>query len=210
MHAECYGATLSEDGRKLTENQDAFGIVRVPVVTAVVCDGAGNAQLAARRVVGLIERWLAEATLGQLLVGDVWLHWSHLADSALLGGAECTLAAISMVGAEARGVVVGDSRVYLLPADGGCQLVSEPVSVHRLGSGEVVPQRVEFHVAPHDMVIIATDGAWSPLGPVRLERVARKASFGHFSDVPPAILEAAGKNGRADDMTAVAIRLVAH
>lgn len=207
MHVECYGATLPEDSRQHTENQDAFAIVRTPVVTAVVCDGAGNAQLVARRVTGLFELWLAETTLGQMLAADLWPHWVRLADSALLGGSESTLAAISMVGSEARGVVVGDSRIYLLPEDGGCRLLAEPLSKARLGSGDVQPTSVRHHMASHDMLLIVTDGAWTPLGPARLDRAARKAALGHLSDVPPAILEAAGQHGRADDMTAMAIRL---
>jgi serine/threonine protein phosphatase PrpC len=210
MRVECYGATAPQAARELTENQDAFAIVRSPVVTAIVCDGAGNAQLTARRVTGLFELWLADTTLGQLLGADTWSHWVRLADSALLGGPECTLAAVSMIGGEARGVVVGDSRIYLLPEDGGCRLLAEPLSNCRLGSGEVQPTPVYHRMAPHDMLLLVTDGAWTPLGPVRLERAARKAALEHFSDVPPAILDAAGQRGRADDMTAVALRLVAH
>jgi hypothetical protein len=84
-------------------------------------------------------------------------------------------------------------RIYLLPDDGGCRLLAEPLSKAR-----------------HDILLILTDGAWTPLGPVRLERAARKAALAHFSDVPPAILDAAGQHGRADDMTAVAIRLAPH
>jgi serine/threonine protein phosphatase PrpC len=210
MRVECYGATLAQDGRQRTANQDAFTIVRVPVVTAVVCDGAGNAQLAARRVTGLFDLWLAETTLGQVLATDPWSRWVRLADSMLLGGSECTLAAIQIVGSEARGVVVGDSRIYLLPEDGGCRLLAEPLSKARLGSGEVVPTLVRHQMAPHDILLLLTDGAWTPLGPVRLERAARKAALVHFSDVPSAILEAAGLRGRADDMTAVAVRLASH
>jgi serine/threonine protein phosphatase PrpC len=210
MRVECYGATLPQADREHTENQDAFAIVRVPVVTALVCDGAGNAQLAAKRVTVLFERWLAEMTLGQMLAADPWPHWVRLADSALLDGPECTLAAVSMIGGEARGVLVGDSRIYLLPEDGGCRLLAEPVSKARLGSGDAQATPVRHHMAAHDMLLLATDGAWTPLGPVRLERAARKAALGHLSDVPPAILEAAGQRGRADDMTAVALRLAAH
>ena len=210
MRVECYGATLPEDGKPRGQNQDAFTIVRAPVVTAVVCDGAGNAQLAARRVTGLFELWLGETTLGQVLATDPWSRWARLADSALLGGSECTLAAIQIVGSEARGVVVGDSRIYLLPEDGGCRLLAEPLSKARLGSGEVEPTLVRHQMAPHDILLILTDGAWTPLGSVRLERAARKAALAHFSEVPPAILEAAGQHGRADDMTAVAIRLASH
>lgn len=208
MHVECYGATLPEDSRQHSGNQDAFVIVRSPVVTAVVCDGAGAAQLAARRVTGLLALWLAETTLGQMLAQDPWPRWVRLADAALLGGSQSTVAAVSIVGSEARGVMAGDSRIYLLPEDGGCRLLAEPTSKARLGSGEARPSLVRHAMGRHDILLILTDGAWTPLGPVRLERAARKAALGHFSDVPAAVLEAAGQQGRADDMTAVAMRLV--
>ena len=210
MPVECYGATLPQDGRQHTGNQDAFAIVRSPVVTAVVCDGAGNAQSVARRVIGLLKLRLAETTLGQALASDLWSQWARLVDSALLGDSECTLAAIHMIGTEARGVVVGDSRIYLLPEDGGCRLLAEPLSKARLGSGEVEPTPVRHRMAPHDMLLLVTDGAWTPLGSARLERAARKAALSHVSDVPAAILEAAGERGRADDMTAVVVRLTSH
>ena len=148
MPVECYGATMPEDGKQRGQNQDAFTIVRAPVVTAVVCDGAGNAQLAAKRVTGLIELWLAETTLGQMLATNPWPRWVRLADSTLLGGSECTLAAITSSASEARGVVVGDSRIYLLPEDGGCRLLAEPLSKARLGSGEVEPTLVRHQMAP--------------------------------------------------------------
>jgi serine/threonine protein phosphatase PrpC len=210
MRIECYGASLPQDGRHLVDNQDAFAIIRSPAATAVVCDGAGNAQLAARRVVGLLEHWLAEATLGQLLGEDVWVRWARLADSALLGGAQSTLVAASVIGAELRGTVVGDSRVYLLPSDGGCVLLSEGASKRRLGSGEIDPFVLRHRLAPRDVLLLLTDGAWTPLDSFRLERAVRSASLQHFSEVPSAILQLAGGRGRADDMTAVAVRLRAN
>lgn len=207
MRVECYGASLPQDGRRPSDNEDAFGIVRSPVVTGVLCDGAGHALHAAKRVVGLFERWLADATLGHLLLDDTWRHWARLADSALLGGTESTLIAAGIVGSELRGVVAGDSRVYWLPSDGGCVLLSEGASKQRLGSGEVTPFLLRQRLAPRDMLLLLSDGAWTALEPLRLERAARKTSFGHFSEVPPAVLEAAGARGRPDDMTAVAIRV---
>ncbi len=207
MRVECYGASLPQDGRHPSDNEDAFAIVRSPVVAAVVCDGAGNAQHAARRAVGLFERWLGEATLGHVLGDDAWIRWARLADSALLGGSESTLAAAGVVGSEVRGVVVGDSRVYWLPSDGGCVVLSEAASRHRLGSGEASPFPVRRRLAPRDVVLLLSDGAWTPIDAFRLERTVRKAALQHFSEVPPAILELAGSHGRADDMTAVAIRM---
>jgi hypothetical protein len=140
---------LPEDGKQRSQNQDAFAIVRVPVVTAVLCDGAGNAQLAASRVTGLFELWLAETTLGQVLATDPWSRWVRLADSVLLGGSECTLAAAG----------------------------SLPSRYRRPAWGEVEPTLVQPRMAPHDILLLLTDRAWTPLGPVRLERAARTAAL---------------------------------
>ena len=184
------------------ENQDAFTIVRVPVVTAVVCDGAGNAELAARRVTGLLELWLANTTLGQA-------SSSSQGNSALLGGSECTLAAVQS-SAPRRAALWSVTRASTSSPKTAAAVSSEPLSKARLGSGDVEPTSVRHQMAPHDILLLVTDGAWTPLGPARLERAARKAALVHFSDVPPAILDAAGQRGRADDMGAVAIRLASH
>lgn len=58
-----------------------------------------------------------------------------------------------------------------------------------------------------DMVLLLTDGAWAPLGPYFLRRAVVGAAGRHFSEVPQAIIEAAARTGRADDMTAVTLRL---
>jgi serine/threonine protein phosphatase PrpC len=135
--------------------------------------------------------------------------WPSARRASRLSWARQTLAAVSIIGTEARGVVVGDSRIYLLPEDGGCRLLAEPLSKARLGSGEIEPTLVRRPMSPHDILLILTDGAWTQLESLRLDRAARKAALDHFSDVPGAILAAAGQRGRADDMTAVAMRMVA-
>jgi autonomous glycyl radical cofactor GrcA len=40
-----------------------------------------------------------------------------------------------------------------------------------------------------------------------LQRTVASAALKHLSEVPTAVLDIAGKAGRADDMTAVAVRL---
>ena len=61
MTIEIYGQTRPQEGRQHTQNQDAFAIGRTPVSWAAVCDGAGNAQSAARHALSLLEPWLREA-----------------------------------------------------------------------------------------------------------------------------------------------------
>jgi hypothetical protein len=51
-----------------------------------------------------------------------------------------------------------------------------------------------------------SDGAWTPLNISHLKKVLNKTLFSHLSEIPPAILDEAGKNGRADDMTVIAIK----
>jgi len=210
MPVECYGATRPRDGRQPAQNQDAFLIVREPMVSAAVCDGDGNAQQAARRVTSLVETQLRELTLGQMLGGDPWHDWVRLLDSALFEAAESTLVGLSIVGAEARGIAVGDSRVYLFPADGGCVLLTEDAPKARLGSGEAVGLPIRQHLAHRDVLVLLSDGAWTPLSPWRLDRTVRSSALGHFSDVPQLILDLAAEHGRSDDMTAVTVRFLAH
>jgi serine/threonine protein phosphatase PrpC len=208
MKVECYGATAPEEGRQHTENQDAFLIVRAPVLTAALADGAGNARQSAKHALRLLERFIGEATLGQMLSPDLWSGWVRLLDSALLGGPQTTLVAAAIVGSVARCVTIGDSRIYLVAADGGCELLTEDASKARLGSGEAKPYLTDRRLVPRDILLLVSDGAWTPLGSYRLDRAVRSATSRHFSDVPQAVLEAAGQHGRADDMTAVAVRLV--
>lgn len=56
-------------------------------------------------------------------------------------------------------------------------------------------------------MVLLTDGVWGPLGPAGIDRAARSAFSKHFSETPSAILDAASRRGRGDDMTAVALRL---
>jgi hypothetical protein len=60
---------------------------------------------------------------------------------------------------------------------------------------------------PREIVLLMSDGAWSPLSLYALRRAVGQTLGGHFSDVPGAVLSAAGRTGRWDDMTVVALRL---
>ena len=59
-------------------------------------------------------------------------------------------------------------------------------------------------LAPRDILILASDGAWGPLGSQGVDRSALRR---HFSEVPEVVLNAAAKRGRGDDMTVLAVRL---
>ncbi len=206
MRIECYGASRPQQGR--TTNEDAFLITRDGIPVAAVSDGAGNAEQAARRVLKLFQLSIREATLGTILVPKAWISWIRQLDAALLGGAESTFLAVAVVGDQVIGASAGDSQAYLLGAEGGVQFLTASADKARLGSGNVKPFPIRATLKPRDIVLLMTDGAWTPLGPYLLEKAARGAVLQHFSDVPGAVLDAASRTGRWDDMTVVALRIV--
>ena len=74
-------------------------------------------------------------------------------------------------------------------------------------AGGVEPFPIHARLARGDVVLLLTDGAWTSLSLHGLQRLVVGAALGGFADLPARILEAAGRSGRADDMTAVVCRL---
>ena len=206
MKVECYAKSLPQQGR--TCNEDAFLVVREPVPTAAVCDGAGNAEQAARKVLRLFELWIREATAKDFTQPATWTGWAKKLDSALLGGSESTFLAAAVLQGCLVGVSVGDSKAYLVSAEGGFKHLTTSPQKTRLGSGKVQPATFAASLQARDVVLLMSDGAWTPLSPYLIERAVRGAMLGHFSEVPVAVLDAASRTGRWDDMTVVALRLV--
>jgi serine/threonine protein phosphatase PrpC len=202
------GQSRAQDGRQQSLNQDAFVIGRGPVAWMGLCDGAGNAQSVAKRALALLESRVREAPLAQVLRPETWCGWAKSLDSALLNGPEATLVAASVVGEEVVGVSAGDSRAYLVPLEGPLRLLTDGASKARLGSGETEPFAFRCVLAPRDVLLLVSDGAWTPLGSAVLDRAVRAAFARPFADLPSAVLDAASRRGRADDMTAVALRLI--
>ncbi len=206
MRIECHAATMQQQGK--SSNEDAFLIGHGPIPCAVLCDGAGNAEFAAKRVLMLFEKLLGEATAEQASDPATWATWIKQLDSALVEGNQSTFAGVAAVNGIVVGVCVGDSRVYLLNREGQCRIVTETAAKHRLGSGQAQPFPIHLTLNPGDILLLLSDGAWTPLNLYTLQKTVVTAAVMHFSEVPAAILNAAGRTGRADDMTAVAMKLV--
>lgn len=202
---ECYAATKPQQGK--ASNEDAFLIGHGQIPCAVLCDGAGNAQQAAKRVLSLFEKFLTEATVEQVLDHAAWRKWVKLLDSSLLGGNQSTFLAVAIMNGAAVGACTGDSRAYLLNREGELRILSDGASKFRLGSGKAEAFPIHQQLSPGEILLLMSDGAWTPLGMYPLKKAVQSTMGRHFSEVPQAILEAAGKTGRADDMTVVALRL---
>lgn len=202
---ECYGASRPQQGR--SQNEDAFLIGHGAIPFSALCDGAGNAEQAAKRVLRSFEIRLKEATPEQIKSVDTWARWVKLLDSSLLGGAQSTFLAVAFTANEAVGVCVGDSRLYHLNRDGQARILTEGAAKHGLGSGNAQAFLIRHTLQTGETLLLLSDGAWTPISLYLLRKTVVSAAMKSFADVPVAILEAAGRTGRADDMTAVAMRL---
>jgi len=203
---EIYGASRQQEGTK--SNEDAFLVGRGQIPFAALADGSGNAQQAARSALGLFHRLFSEATPEEIERFHTWDGWIRLLDSLLLGGAQSTFVAVALLPGRIVGTSTGDSRLYLLTMDGEIQILTEDAQKFRLGSGKVIPFPIHRQVQPGDVLMLMSDGAWTPLNLTKMKALRAKALSRHFSEFPAIFLDEAGKNGRADDMTAVAIRVL--
>ena len=108
---------------------------REPMPCAVLCDGAGNAQLAPKRVLNLFDKLFKETTRNQVCNPTIWHRWAKLLDSALLGGNQTTFLAVAVLDGGAVGASAGDSRAYYLDRNGECRILTEGANKDRLGCG---------------------------------------------------------------------------
>jgi len=201
---EIYAATKRQDGR--STNEDAYVLGRGEVPYAALCDGSGNAQGVAKRALAIFQRLMTEASLDEVSQFATWSNWTQLLDSALLGGPQSTFVAVSVLGNRAFGACVGDSRLYRLVPEGDIEIVTEEASKYRLGSGKAAALPIHLPLKAGEVLLLASDGAWTPLRLPSIQKVWGRSASHHFSEFPTLLLEEAGKNGCADDMTVIAIR----
>jgi serine/threonine protein phosphatase PrpC len=205
MRTEVFAASRMQEGK--TRNEDAFLIIRDPIPCAVLCDGAGNADSAAKRAIALFEKLLKDATIEQMGSPGSWAKWVKLLDSSLLGGSQTTFVAAAIVSGVVFGVGCGDSRAYWIGPEGECRILTEGASKQLLGSGRA--QAFFFRQdVKHSILLLMSDGAWTPLGGLYdLKMNVLRAANKHFSEAPESLLSVAGRAGRADDMTVVGLKI---
>ena len=177
----------SDDGGA---NQEHYVIIRT-----------GPLQIAAL----FLARHVAQLSLGAALRDETWLSMIMQIDLALCGGPETTIVGASMLGDEAIVFGAGDSRAYLVPLHGPTRIVTDDASKARLGSGNARPVVHRVELARRDTLVLTSDGAWTPLGTRGIDRV-RSAVMKDVTEVCEAIVDAAGRRGRMDDQTCVAVR----
>ena len=105
------------------------------------------------------------------------------------------------------GAYVGDRQAYLIDRDGECQLLTQEASKFRLGSGKAQASPIHLRLEPREVLLFLSDGAWTPLSLFQLNRAVASVALTSFAEVPQAVVDAASRTGRADDMTVVALRV---
>lgn len=189
-------------------NEDAWLILRGDPLCAVLCDGAGDAQRAAKRALIFFEKLYKTAKREDVAIFPTWSKWLKLLDSSLLGGNQSTFVAIAVLEGKIVGACVGDSRLYKITRDGEIRIPTEGASKFRLGSGKVKPFPIHLPVEKGDRLLLMSDGAWTPLSLYVLKKILANSATRHFSELAPAILDEAGKAGRVDDMTVIALKIL--
>ena len=203
MRVECYGASRTRDGG--TANEDAYWISRQDGRVAALCDGAGNAQQCGGRAVRLFGEMVQSGTL-ELARFPAWTTWLKSMDASMAGGSQSTFVGVAVLDERIVGAYSGDSRAYLVN-EHGCRILTEQ-ACRRLGTGQAEPRPIHERVVLRDVILLMSDGAWTPLQPLAIHRAVMSLTTRHLSDVPPALLNLAGAKGRPDDMTIVAMRVV--
>ena len=201
---EIYANSRPQDGRN--SNEDAFLIGRGAIPYAALCDGSGAAGQVAKTALKMFESQIGHASVDEIERFPTWANWTHQLDAALLGGAQSTFLAVASLKDRIVGVCAGDSRLYHLPMEGEIQILTDAASKFRLGSGKVVPFAIHRSIRNGDILLLLSDGAWTPLNLFTVKRLWGRVSSVHFSEFPALLLDEAGKFGRADDMTVVAMR----
>lgn len=201
---EIYGATKPQRGR--TANEDAFIIGKEPVHFACLCDGAGNAEGAAKKIINFLQRLITSTSQEELEDYNTWLGWIKVFDSCLMGSNESTFIGYAIFEKLIVGAFVGDSRGYLIKANGETQLVTKNASKARLGSGRATGEPIFFPIQDGDVFLLLSDGVWTPFEtPIKMGILVNSKAILQKYFIPEAIIQAAENTGHLDDMTVVAL-----
>jgi serine/threonine protein phosphatase PrpC len=217
MNWEIFAGSKAQNGRARSE--DDFFISRGTFPACGIADGAGNANLAARKALTLFSKLHndAEKTPAKLLDPEVWKGWVKVLDSSLLGGAQSTFVGLNigdvLEGNERKTVAVGaccgDSRLYLLDRQGKLTFVTDGATKARLGSGQASAFTFKIEkLFSGDILLLLSDGAYTPMSLAELQKIVVTSAVKHLSEVPTAIIDRAGKyGGLGDDATVICARV---
>ena len=234
----------SDVGRIRQNNEDAFrfGTLEDGVTWAVVCDGMGGASggqvastIAADMVSKKIEKCynksMSESSIENMLLSaittaNVTVYDRAIADEFLNGMGTTIVAAVIKNGVACI-AHVGDSRAYIINAEGITQLTKDHSLVQEmLDKGQITNEEFENHpikniitralgvaenidiefntveVEPQDVLILCTDGLSGSVSSKDILDIYSKAGFESFASK---LIEKANEEGGRDNITVVAV-----
>jgi serine/threonine protein phosphatase PrpC len=204
---EAFGSSLPQEGRPPGVNEDAFWIRPAEPTIIALADGAGAAQQAARKALRQFEQLVAAGRPTDIELFPAWSSWLRALDLGMSGGpSQSTFVAVAVLGDRLVGAAAGDSRAYLWTRDGELRLLTDGASKTRLGSRRIVPFPIHSAFGRGDIVLLLTDGAWTPLTMDGLRACVARAALLPLAELPEVVLREASRRGIADDMTVVAAR----
>ncbi len=199
MKPEIYGTSRPQS----KVNEDAYAIYRQGEIhIALLADGAGQAGHIAKKVLSDFLDLLRSATLEALQSFPTWASWIGTIDNNMLGGETCTLTGLAMIDGRVLGVNVGDNRVYRIDLNGNVSILSQG-SKERLGSGNVLPSPLFCQVQHGEVIVLMTDGAWSPLSLYKIARVYQRRLLFPREQLAGLFIDAVGK--LHDDATVICV-----
>ena len=204
---EAFGSSLPQEGRPPGGNEDAFWIRPGEPSVIALADGAGAAQQAARKALRQFEQLVSAASASDIESFPAWSTWLRALDLGMSGGpSQSTFVALAVLGDRLVGAAAGDSRAYLWTREGELRVLTDGASKLRLGSGHIAPFPIHAPFARGDIVLLLTDGAWTPLTLDGLRTCVARVALGPLAELPEAVLREASRRGTGDDMTVVAAR----
>lgn len=234
----------SDVGKIRQNNEDAFrfGTLEDGVTWVVVCDGMGGASggqiasgLAADMVGKKIEKCynksMSESSIENMLLSaittaNVTVYDRAIADEFLNGMGTTIVAAVIKNGVACI-AHVGDSRAYIINADGITRLTKDHSLVQEmLDKGQITKEEFDNHpikniitralgvaenvdiefdtveIEPHDVLILCTDGLSSMVSSKDILDIYSKTGFESFVS---RLIEKANEEGGKDNITVVAV-----
>ena len=244
-------ACLTDIGRQRANNEDSYLYwesddpqdFRRKGRLAVIADGMGGydggqeaSRLAVETVRHVYENRFSDSPVATLLEGFTTAHETiqrYALDHPQFHGMGTTCTAVSIVGQELTFAHVGDSRLYLVRADGVSRLTRDHSYVGRLvESGIVRSEDAESHPQRHiltaalgsghtitpdgsaspislqhgDTIVLCTDGLWSMVSETELARAVRANSP---SQACLDLVKSALERGGPDNISVMILRVSA-